>query len=227
MHSQEKWTELQKFATITRRSHPDDLHALCTLGSYHYHLARDSKAGESERAKDYCRAAEAFSQALSLDPTCTVAAQGLAIAIAEDTIPLRKDGAVRSDGAAKLKGLEIALSIFTRIKDSMLTSSVLVNIGHCHFAKGDEERAIEAVSHVARYKTACSHCAFQYGAASEMTKNQDWQILMYLCRAYYSFALKSTSYAAMGKALSYAQRVRSFGSRPLSSLIISGIGMSS
>ncbi|GHJ84363.1 hypothetical protein NliqN6_0765 [Naganishia liquefaciens] len=191
MHSQEKWTELQKFATITRRSHPDDLHALCTLGSYHYHLARDSKAGETERAKDYCRSAEAFSQALSLDPTCTVAAQGLAIAIAEDTLPLRKDGPASrpSDGAAKLKGLEIALSIFTRIKDSMLTSSVLVNIGHCHFAKGDEERAIEA-----------------YGAAAEMTKNQDWQILMYLCRAYYSFALKSSSYAAMGKALMYAQR---------------------
>lgn len=148
LHSQEKWTELSKFATITRKSHPDDLHALCTLGSYHYHLARDSKSDEIERAKDYCRAAEAFAQALSLDPTCTVAAQGLAIAIAEDTLPLRKDGAASrpSDGAAKLRGLEIALSIFTRIKDSMLTSSVLVNIGHCHFARSDEERAIEAVS---------------------------------------------------------------------------------
>lgn len=41
-----------------------------------------------------------------------------------------------------------------------------------------------------------------------MTKNQDWQILMYLCRAYYAFALKTTNYAAMGKALTYAQRVR-------------------
>jgi RNA polymerase-associated protein CTR9 len=148
LHSQEKWVELSKFATTTRKSHPDDLHALCTLGSYHYHLARDSKAGEFDRAKDYCRAAEAFAQALSLDPTCTVAAQGLAIAIAEDTLPLRTDGAASrpSDGAAKLRGLEIALSIFTRIKDSMLTSAVLVNIGHCHFAKADEERAIEAVS---------------------------------------------------------------------------------
>lgn len=148
LHSQEKWVELSKFATTTRKSHPDDLHALCTLGSYHYHLARDSKAGEFDRAKDYCRAAEAFAQALSLDPTCTVAAQGLAIAIAEDTLPLRTDGVASrpSDGAAKLRGLEIALSIFTRIKDSMLTSAVLVNIGHCHFAKADEERAIEAVS---------------------------------------------------------------------------------
>ncbi|KAJ9120877.1 hypothetical protein QFC22_002812 [Naganishia vaughanmartiniae] len=191
LHSQEKWVDLSKFATITRRNHPDDLHALCTLGTYHYHLARDSKAPEIERTKDYCRAAEAFAQALSLDPTCTVAAQGLAIAIAEDTLPLRKEGMANkpSDGAAKLRGLDVALSIFTRIKDSMLTSSVLVNMGHCHFAKGDEERAIES-----------------YGAASEMTKNQDWQILMYLCRAYYAFASKTSNYSAMGKALSYAQR---------------------
>jgi hypothetical protein len=61
-----------------------------------------------------------------------------------------------------------------------------------------------------------------------MTKNQDWQILMYLCRAYYSFALKSTSYAAMGKALSYAQRVCSpWLARPCLPLIISGLGMPS
>ncbi|KAJ9105261.1 hypothetical protein QFC21_001628 [Naganishia friedmannii] len=191
LHSQEKWVDLSKFATTTRRNHPDDLHALCTLGTYHYHLARDSKAPEIERTKDYCRAAEAFAQALSLDPTCTVAAQGLAIAIAEDTLPLRKEGMANkpSDGAAKLRGLDVALSIFTRIKDSMLTSSVLVNMGHCHFAKGDEERAIES-----------------YGAASEMSKNQDWQVLMYLCRAYYAFASKTSNYSAMGKALSYAQR---------------------
>lgn len=150
LHSQEKWVDLSKFATITRRNHPDDLHALCTLGTYHYHLARDSKAPEIERTKDYCRAAEAFAQALSIDPSCTVAAQGLAIAIAEDTLPLRKEGMANkpSDGAAKLRGLDVALSIFTRIKDSMLTSSVLVNMGHCHFAKGDEERAIESVSSV-------------------------------------------------------------------------------
>ena len=42
-----------------------------------------------------------------------------------------------------------------------------------------------------------------------MSKNQDWQILMYLCRAYYAFASKTANYSAMGKALSYAQRVSS------------------
>lgn len=146
----ESWAEASAYASQTRKMLPDDVHALCTLGAYHYHLARESKVTDLDRNRDFVRASEAFVQALLADPACAVAAQGLAIAIAEDFLPTVKDGknGVLDSGGmpVKSKSIDIALGIFTRIKDSIHDRGIHVNIGHCYFFKGDEEQAIESVS---------------------------------------------------------------------------------
>ena len=38
-----------------------------------------------------------------------------------------------------------ALSIFSRINDSISDGSVNINMGHCYFARGEEEKAIQSV----------------------------------------------------------------------------------
>lgn len=188
---QEKWDEVAKYAQATRKQHPDDVHALSTLGAFHYHIARESKGSEAERRKDFCRSAEAFSQALLVDPSCTVAAQGLAISIAEEHLPSNKNLANGSTDAnsARLRSYDVALSIFNRIKDSLPGSTVLVNAAHAHFARGEEERAVES-----------------YLAASAIHEDTDVPILLYLTRAYYQLANKTNSYPAMSKAVIYCQK---------------------
>ena len=154
--SQEKWKDASDFASQTRRANQDDVHALCALGAYHYHCARESKATETERARDFVRSAEAYNRALEVDPKCAVAAQGLAIAIAEEHLPSRKgaaNGSTDSQGSImKTKSLDMALGIFNRIRDCLPDRSVLINIGHCQFFKGEEEQAIEAVCSVCGYR---------------------------------------------------------------------------
>jgi RNA polymerase-associated protein CTR9 len=142
----EKWKDASEYASQTRRGNQDDVHALCALGAYHYHLARESKGSEAERTRDYCRSGEAFSRALEVDPKCAVAAQGLAIAIAEDHLPLRRAGQNGDAAVVRNRGLDVALSIFTRIRDCMGGKSVSINMGHIYANKGDEEKAIETVS---------------------------------------------------------------------------------
>lgn len=144
--SQEKWKDASDFASQTRRANQDDVHALCALGAYHYHCARESKGTEAERARDFIRSAEAYNRALEVDPKCAVAAQGLAIAIAEEHLTSRKGAANGASDGVKTKSLDMALGIFNRIRDCLPDRSVLINIGHCYFFKGDEEQAIEAVS---------------------------------------------------------------------------------
>jgi RNA polymerase-associated protein CTR9 len=143
------WDDLAKFAQATRKLTADDAHTWCVLGAYHYHQARESRAPHAERLKEFCRSAEAYNQALNADPSCAVAAQGLAIAIAEDSLATKASEVLGGEEMAKstrIRNAESALAIFSRVKDSLSDASVLVNSGHCYFVKGDEERAIEAVS---------------------------------------------------------------------------------
>ncbi|KAH8080146.1 Pol II transcription elongation factor [Filobasidium floriforme] len=191
--SQEKWKDASDFASQTRRANQDDVHALCALGAYHYHCARESKATETERARDFVRSAEAYNRALEVDPKCAVAAQGLAIAIAEEHLPSRRgaaNGSTDSQGSImKTKSLDMALGIFNRIRDCLPDRSVLINIGHCQFFKGEEEQAIEA-----------------YSAASDLVKGQDTSVLLFLARAYYQLGSRESSFPAMSKALSHCMK---------------------
>lgn len=167
----------------------DDPHCLCALASQHYRKARDMKGNEFERNKEAARAGEAYCHALVKDKNCAVAAQGLAIGIAEDFFSNRKAG-VEQNGATRLKNIEAALGVFNRIKEAKTTSAVLVNLGHCYFAKGDDDRAVES-----------------YGAASAMLEQQDISVLLYLARAFHQQANKQKNFSAMNKALLTCQRV--------------------
>lgn len=142
--------EALAFTTQTMKYDKFDSATFCALGWLHFSLGREAKSSQevAGRTKEYLRSAEAYQRALDLDPTCAIAAQGLAIALAEDTLALRNGpNAVNADEAklrVKLAGQ--ALSVFSRIADSLPVGAVNVNMGHCYFTKGEEEKAIQAVS---------------------------------------------------------------------------------
>jgi len=121
----------------------NDPFTFCALGWLHFTLGREAKSSSelTERPKQYLRSAEAYERALTLDPRSAMAAQGLAIALAEDTLT---PGNVE-DLKVKQKLAGHALGIFSRINDCLLDGSGNVNMGHCHFTRGDEEKAIQAV----------------------------------------------------------------------------------
>jgi hypothetical protein len=77
----------------------NDPFTFCALGWLHFTLGREAKSSSelAERPKQYLRSAEAYERALTLDPKSAVAAQGLAIALAEDTLT---PGAVDDPGTS-------------------------------------------------------------------------------------------------------------------------------
>lgn len=141
------------FTTATLKDHSrHDVYALCASGFLHFSQARENKGADREAGKDratrYLRAAELFEKALILDPSCTMAAQGIAICLAEGSLG---SGAPNSfatgsmDMAGRLKNLRDALTIFTKVRESAHNGSVYVNMGHCHAAREEWDKAIENV----------------------------------------------------------------------------------
>lgn len=110
-----------------------------------------SKEGARHRHKQYVKAAGYYAKALSLDPQCAFAAQGLAIGIAENTLGTGINHA--ADGSVPLSSSQVmqkntrdALTILSKVKESVNEGSVYINIGHCHFLREEYDRAIENVS---------------------------------------------------------------------------------
>ena len=142
--------EALAFTSQTLKFERSDAATFCALGWLHFTLAREAKSSQelAERTKQYLRSAEAYERALSLDPSCATAAQGLAIALAEDALALKPHGATVSpadEAKARMRLAGQALSIFSRINDSISDGSVNINMGHCYFARGEEEKAIQSV----------------------------------------------------------------------------------
>ena len=77
----------------------------------------------------YERAVEFFDKAIQLDPQNAYAAQGIAIALAEDK---------REFGPA--------LQIFTKVRDTMKEANVHINLGHVYAELKNWTRSIENVS---------------------------------------------------------------------------------
>ena len=101
------------------------------------------------RKKNFLRAAELFDKALSLDPYCAVAAQGLAIIVAEDALGTL-GGTLSSATAPSAAGdmakyAREALEIFSKLRESIGDGSVYLNMGHCYHTREEFERAIESV----------------------------------------------------------------------------------
>lgn len=127
-----------------------DVYALCAVGYIQYVQARDSReATVADRKKLFKRAAEFFEKALSLDPTCAYAAQGLAIGTAEDSLGTLGGalGPPAADESIKrTKNARDALEVFAKVRESTNEGSVYVNMGHCYFNREEYDRAIESVS---------------------------------------------------------------------------------
>lgn len=202
------YREALSFTTATLRLEKSDPYTFCALGWLHFTLGREAKSSQevAERPKQYLRSAEAYERALVLDPNCAMAAQGLAIAIAEDTLSLPGSSVNADEGKMRMKLAGQALSILSRINDSIPDGSVSVNMGHCFFIRGEEEKAIQAVSPGCR-STMLTQADNQYEAALNTFKGQNASVLLYLARAWYAYANTESNFSAMSKALSYSQQV--------------------
>ncbi|WWC61402.1 uncharacterized protein I303_103985 [Kwoniella dejecticola CBS 10117] len=178
------------FTSQTLKYDKSDAYTFCALGWLHFTLGREAKSSSevADRPKQYLRSAEAYERALHIDPNCAHAAQGLAIALAEDSLNPPKN-AIPEEGKYRARLAGQALAIFSRIKDSLAQGAVNVNMGHCYFIRGEEEKAIES-----------------YGTASNSFKGRNVSVLLYLARAWYALANREGNFSAMNKALAYCQQ---------------------
>jgi RNA polymerase-associated protein CTR9 len=143
----------QLFVFATLKDHDKhDLYALCAAGWLQHTIARENKdagpGGADARRRGFRRSAEFYLKALALDAGCAVAAQGLAIASAEDA--LGAGGALAGAGGSeaaqrRLDGAREALEVFAKVREARADGSVYVNMGHCYFARDQLDRAIESV----------------------------------------------------------------------------------
>ena len=110
-----------------------DTYSLVGMGNIHLATARemrrDTEQDKEKRRKIYDRAVEFFNKVLELDPRNAYAAQGIAIALAED----RKDHST-------------SLQIFTKVKETLKDFNVYMNLGHTYSELKQYARAIENVS---------------------------------------------------------------------------------
>lgn len=209
------------FVFLTLRDHDKyDVYSLCAAGWIQYHQARENRdlspEGIKDRRRGFQRSAEFYEKALQLDPLCAVAAQGLAIVVAEDALgnlggalgPIAQD-----ENAKRMKNSREALDIFAKVRESINDGSVYANMGHCYYSRDEFDRAIESVR-VPRLlpgvvgKGLLTGMPPQYETASKrFYSNQNVPVLLCLCRAWHAKANKDQSFSAMTTALQYAQKV--------------------
>ncbi|KWU41627.1 TPR-like protein [Rhodotorula sp. JG-1b] len=198
-----------------------DVYALCASGALYYVDARENKNPSKEAQKDrtakYTRSAEYFDKALQISPQCAFAAQGLAIGLAEGALgngPLDAAAAATTAGAngsaaaplteqqARLRNARDALSILTRVKESLNEASVYINIGHCHFARDEYDRAIENYSM----------------ASKRYLQDKSLTVLWYLSRACYHKAVREQSFADLRRAIEIGQMATDLNPKDLANV---------
>jgi RNA polymerase-associated protein CTR9 len=110
-----------------------DIYALTGMGNLYLVLARemrrDTDQDKEKRHKTYEKAVEFYQKALQLDPKNAFAAQGIGIALAEDK-----------------RDFSAAVQIFSKVRDTIKESSVLINLGHIYGELKQYARAIDNVS---------------------------------------------------------------------------------
>ncbi|KAF8709624.1 Tetratricopeptide repeat, partial [Rhizoctonia solani] len=184
--------DARAFVYTTLNIERADVHALCVAAWINYHMAREGRnMPEQDKKKRYKNAIDLYKQALLNDPTCAVAAQGLAIMIAEDVTGLAIiPGQPQEEARQREVNLRDALGVFTRVRESLVDGSVYCNMGHCYFLREEYDRALEC------YETASRRF---YNGTNVST-------LIHLTRTLYAKANRDQSFATMRQALSYAQR---------------------
>ena len=141
------------FVFATLKDHDKhDVYSLCAAGWIMYHQSRESRdmssKGLEERRRGFQRSAEFYEKALHLDSFCAVAAQGLAIVTAEDALGSLSSGVPVSgseEAQRRFKNARDALEVFAKVRESINDGSVYLNMGHCHYACEEFDRAIESV----------------------------------------------------------------------------------
>ncbi len=136
------------FVFATLKDHDKhDLYSLCSAGYIMYQQARESRdvspEGLKTRRRTFERSVDLYEKALSLDPTCAIAAQGLAIATAEDA--LGSFGMQSEDPHLRLSDAREALDIFAKVRETISDGSIYSNMGHCYYTRDEFDRAIESV----------------------------------------------------------------------------------
>ncbi|KAG9103027.1 hypothetical protein FRC06_000428 [Ceratobasidium sp. 370] len=186
-----------------------DVHALCAAAWMNYHMARENRAmPDADRRKRYKNAVDLYKQALGYDATCAVAAQGLAIMIAEDVMGAAiVPGQPQEEARLREVNLRDALGIFTKVRESLVDGSVYCNMGHCYFLREEYDRALEC------YETA----------SNRFYNGTNTTALIHLARTFYAKATRDMSFATMRQALSYAQRALHIA--PLDKSIVYNIAM--
>lgn len=178
-----------------------DIYALSAMATLLYSQARESRDTRPEGVKDrvsrFYRAVEAFDRVLQLDPHNYYAAQGIAIALAENHLGSSKmiaaSGATASlastEAAHRQKNLKDALRIFARVRETANDGNVYVNIGLCYYLDDQYEKAIESFN----------------AANNRFYHNKHLPTLLYLARAQFHKAQKDQSFEMLQKALQSAR----------------------
>jgi RNA polymerase-associated protein CTR9 len=123
--------EQKHFVGTLRHFDKHDSYSLISLANTYLRHARElrpqTEADKEKRKKEYARAVEMFQKALELQPKNAYAAQGVAIAFAEE------------------KNYVQANMIFNKVKETLKDTSVSINMGHCYADQRDWTRAIQNV----------------------------------------------------------------------------------
>jgi RNA polymerase-associated protein CTR9 len=123
--------EQKHLVTTLRNLDNHDTYSLIALANTMLRRAREmrptTEAEKEKRKEQYARAAEIFQKALELEPRNAYAAQGVAIAFAEERQYVQ------------------ANMIFNKVKETVKDVSVFVNMGHCYADQRDWVRAIQNV----------------------------------------------------------------------------------
>lgn len=186
---------------------PNDVYALCVSGWITYIKTRDMrvKTGTSEakdRERQFREAIIYWEKALRYDPRCVYAAQGLAIAIAENVVPdsSRRDKEEPNE-EENAKSRREALSIFTKIRDSLDEACVYINMGHCFYAQDEFDKAVEVVCNILITSICLMYLKYEHG----LSKNEDTVTLLHACRANYSKGVQRSEFQYLEKSLTLAQ----------------------
>ena len=121
-----------------------DQYSLSGMGNLYLIMARemrrDTDQDKEKRRKTYEKAVEFYIKAIQLDPKNAYAAQGVAIALAEDK-----------------KDFTTAIQLFSKIKETIKDASVFINLGHVYGELKQYSRAIESVGrHAIHFSRLCN-----------------------------------------------------------------------
>ncbi|KAI9888859.1 MAG: hypothetical protein M1814_006209 [Vezdaea aestivalis] len=135
-------------------------------------MRRDTDSEKDKRSQIYRTAVSFFDKALQYDPQNAYAAQGMAIALAEE----------KRDFAS-------AISILTRVRDTIKDPSVLINMGHIYAELKQYQKSIE-----------------NYESALAKDRGHDFQLLACLGRVWFHRGRQEKSLVAMQTALDYSRQ---------------------